>query len=118
MAEQFYQYSDPDRITGAVDALSAMTEHDRPFTRLVFSDEYKAARAWLQSQFEEIGLECRTDAGGNLIGTRKAASSGEPPRKVIIGSHIDTVAAGGRFDGIAGVIAGLETVHYLNQNNI
>ena len=118
MAEQFYQYSDPDRITGAVDALSAMTEHDRPFTRLVFSDEYKSARAWLQSQFEEIGLECRTDAGGNLIGTRKAASSGEPSRKVIIGSHIDTVAAGGRFDGIAGVIAGLETVHYLNQNNI
>ena len=118
MAEQFYHYSDPDRITGAVDALSAMTEHDRPFTRLVFSDEYKAARAWLQLQFEEIGLECRTDAGGNLIGTRKAASSGEPPRKVIIGSHIDTVAAGGRFDGIAGVIAGLETVHYLNQHNI
>ena len=118
MAEQFYQYSDPDRITGAVDALSAMTEHDRPFTRLVFSDEYKAARAWLQLQFEEIGLECRTDAGGNLIGTRKAASIGEPPRKVIIGSHIDTVVAGGRFDGIAGVIAGLETVHYLNQHDI
>ncbi len=118
MAEQFYQYSDPDRITGAVDALSAMTEHDRPFTRLVFSDEYKSARAWLQSQFEEIGLECRTDAGGNLIGTRKAASSGESPRKVIIGSHIDTVAAGGRFDGIAGVIAGLETIHYLNRKNI
>ncbi len=118
MAEQFYQYSDPDRIKGAVDALSAMTEHDRPFTRLVFSDEYKAARAWLQSQFEEIGLECRTDAGGNLIGTSKTASSEEPPRKVIIGSHIDTVAAGGRFDGIAGVIAGLETVHYLNQHDI
>ena len=118
MAEQFYQYSDPDRITGAVDALSAMTEHDRPFTRLVFSDEYKAARAWLQLQFEEIGLECRTDAGGNLIGTRTAASSVEPPRKVIIGSHIDTVAAGGRFDGVAGVIAGLETIHYLNKKNI
>ena len=118
MTEQFYQYSDPDRIKGAVDALSAMTEHDRPFTRLVFSDEYKAARAWLQLQFEEIGLECRTDAGGNLIGTRKAASSGESPRKVIIGSHIDTVAAGGRFDGIAGVIAGLETIHYLSRKNI
>ena len=118
MAEQFYQYSDPDRIKGAVDTLAAMTEPDRPFTRLIFSAEYQAARAWLQSQFEGIGLECRTDAGGNLIGTRKAASSGEQPRKVIIGSHIDTVAAGGRFDGIAGVIAGLETIHYLNKKNI
>ena len=47
MARQFYQYSDPDRIRGVVDALSAMTEPDRPFTRLVFSAEYKAARAWL-----------------------------------------------------------------------
>ena len=118
MAEQFYQYSDPDRIKGAVDTLAAMTEPDRPFTRLVFSAEYQTARAWLQSQFEGIGLECRTDAGGNVIGTRKAASNGEPPRKVIIGSHIDTVAAGGRFDGIAGVIAGLETIHYLNKKNI
>ena len=118
MAEQFYQYSDPDRIKGAVDTLAAMTEPDRPFTRLVFSAEYQAARAWLQSQFKGIGLECRTDAGGNLIGTRKAASSVELPRKVIIGSHIDTVAAGGRFDGVAGVIAGLETIHYLNKKNI
>ncbi|MDC2981605.1 Zn-dependent hydrolase [SAR116 cluster bacterium] len=118
MVEQFYQYSDPDRIKDAVDTLAAMTEPDRPFTRLVFSAEYKAARVWLHSKFEGVGLECRTDAGGNLIGTRKAASIGEAPRKVIIGSHIDTVAAGGRFDGIAGVIAGLETVHYLNQNNI
>ena len=118
MAEQFYQYSDPDRIKGAVDTLATMTEPDRPFTRLVFSAEYKAARAWLHSQFEEVGLESRIDAGGNLIGTRKVDSSGEPPRKVIIGSHIDTVAAGGRFDGIAGVIAGLETVHYLNQHDI
>ena len=118
MARQFYQYSDPDRIRGVVDALSAMTEPDRPFTRLVFSAEYQAARAWLQSQFEDAGLECEIDAGGNLIGTRKAASNAEPPRKVIIGSHIDTVAAGGRFDGIAGVIAGLETVHHLNQYDI
>ncbi|MEC7191090.1 MAG: hypothetical protein VXW18_08310, partial [Pseudomonadota bacterium] len=68
MAEQFYQYSDPDRIKGAVDTLAAMTEPDRPFTRLVFSAEYQAARAWLYSQFEEVGLECRIDAGGNLIG--------------------------------------------------
>ena len=118
MAEQFYQYSDPNRITGAVDALSAMTEPDRPFTRLVFSAEYQAARAWLQSHFEEAGLQCQIDAGGNLIGTRKAADEQGTARKVIIGSHIDTVAAGGRFDGIAGVIAGLETIHYLNQHDI
>ena len=118
MNEKFYQYSDPDRIKAVVDTLAAVTEPERPFTRLVFSDEYKEARTWLRSQFEGVGLECQIDAGGNLIGTRKAASNTSPPRKMIIGSHIDTVAAGGRFDGIAGVIAGLETIHYLNQNGI
>ncbi len=118
MAEQFYHYSDPDRIKSAVDTLATLTEPKRPFTRLVFSAEYKAARAWLQSHFEEAGLQFQIDAGGNLIGTRKAADEQGTPRKVIIGSHIDTVAAGGRFDGIAGVIAGLETIHYLNQHEI
>jgi N-carbamoyl-L-amino-acid hydrolase len=114
MAEQFYQYSDPDRIKAAIDELAAMTEPDQPFTRLVFSVEYNIARTWLRSKFEDAGLECDIDAGGNLIGTRKAVTE-EAPQKVVIGSHIDTVAAGGRFDGIAGVVAGLETIHYLNQ---
>ena len=118
MTSQFYLYSDPDRIKAMVNALAGMTERDRPFTRLVFSAEYKEARTWLQTQFEHVGLECQIDAGGNLIGTRKTANSAEPPRKLIIGSHIDTVAAGGRFDGIAGVIAGLETIHFLNQQSI
>ena len=39
-------------------------------------------------------------------------------KKVLIGSHIDTVPAGGRFDGVAGIIAALEVVHYLNRNAI
>ena len=118
MAGQFFQYSDVDRITAFVNALAAMTEPGRPFTRLVFSAEYKEARAWLQTQFERVGLACQNDAGGNLIGTRKTANQAEPPQKLIIGSHIDTVAAGGRFDGIAGVIAGLETIHFLNKKEI
>jgi len=118
MTKPFDQYSDPSRIGAAIDELASMTEPDRPFTRLVFSPEYKQARAWLWSRFEAAGLDCHIDAGGNLIGTRKASGEAITSRKIIIGSHIDTVAAGGRFDGIAGVIAGLETVHYLNQHNI
>ena len=118
MAGQFFQYSDSDRITAFVNALAAMTEPGRPFTRLVFSAEYKEARAWLQTQFERVGLACQIDAGGNLIGTRKTANQAESPQKLIIGSHIDTVATGGRFDGIAGVIAGLETIHFLNKQEI
>jgi len=118
MTEHFHHYSDPGRIQSAIDELASMTEPDRPFTRLVFSPEYKQARAWLWSRFESAGLECHIDAGGNLIGTRKAVGEAVTSRKIIIGSHIDTVSAGGRFDGIAGVIAGLETIHFLNRHAI
>ena len=118
MTDYYQHYSDENRIAEVVDALALMTETERPFTRLVFSAEYSQARAWLKSQFEDTGLECRIDGGGNLIGVRRSTYQASHPQKVIIGSHIDTVVAGGRFDGIAGVIAGLECVHYLNQNQI
>ncbi len=118
MTKHFDFYSDPDRIAQAIAALAELTEPDRPFTRLVFSPEFTRARQWLRSKFEEAGLECRIDTGGNLIGTRKAPATTANVGKLIIGSHIDTVPAGGRFDGIAGVLAGLETVHFLNQQQI
>ena len=111
------------RINAAIDKLASFTEADRPYTRLVFSPEFDAARKWLADAFAGAGLVCHIDSGGNLIGTRtahlKRANGSEADRtKVLIGSHIDTVPAGGRFDGIAGVIAALEVVHYLNEHQI
>ena len=116
------------RIAAAIDKLASFTEADRPYTRLVFSPEFDAARNWLADAFAAAGLVCHIDSGGNLIGTRtvnleranlKMSDEGRADRaKVLIGSHIDTVPAGGRFDGIAGVIAALEVVHYLNEHQI
>jgi N-carbamoyl-L-amino-acid hydrolase len=111
------------RINAAIDKLASFTEADRPYTRLVFSPEFDAARKWLADAFAGAGLVCHIDSGGNLIGTRtahlKRANGSEADRtKVLIGSHIDTVPAGGRFDGIVGVIAALEVVHYLNEHQI
>jgi N-carbamoyl-L-amino-acid hydrolase len=54
---------------------------------------------------QEAGLQVRVDELGNLVGRRKGKK--EKP-SILIGSHIDTVRGGGRFDGISGVIAGLE----------
>ena len=118
MTKHFHHYSDSGRIESAIDDLASMTEPGRPFTRLVFSSEYKQARTWLWSRFEAAGLKCHIDDGGNLIGTRKAVRDAAASQKIIIGSHIDTVSAGGRFDGVAGVIAGLETIHFLNKHAI
>jgi N-carbamoyl-L-amino-acid hydrolase len=115
--DDYKTFADPHRISARVDQLAAITEMDRPYTRLVFSAEFRRGRDWLFNIFNEAGLVCTIDSGGSLIGTR-AGTGVLPRKKVIVGSHIDTVPAGGRFDGIAGVLAALELVHYLNDQNI
>jgi len=52
------------------------------------------------------GLDVRIDPGGNLIGVRRGADQGLPA--IVVGSHTDTVLGGGRFDGMLGVLAGIE----------
>ena len=57
---------------GAGDALALMTETESLYP-VGLSVEYSQARAWLKSQFEDTGLECRIDGGGNLIGVRRSS---------------------------------------------
>jgi N-carbamoyl-L-amino-acid hydrolase len=71
--------------------------------RLAFSATYEEATAWLTAEMRLIGMTVRRDAAGNVIGRMGA---GQAPA-VVIGSHIDTVPAGGRFDGALGVMAAL-----------
>ncbi len=88
--------------------LAEITDPERPYTRRSFSDLFLDGRQWLTEQMQAAGLETHIDTAGNLIGTLKGNN---PNGKCIaIGSHSDTVPSGGRFDGIAGVIAGLECV--------
>src|SRR5580658_8673531 len=79
--------------------------------RLALSDEDKAGRDLIVGWMKELGLDVRVDAIGNVIGLR-AGRENLPP--VMIGSHIDTVRTGGRYDGNYGVLAGLEVVRTLN----
>jgi len=105
-----------DRLWSRVEALSRFTLPDVPWTRRAFSPLFDDARAWLRGQFEAAGLATRLDAGGNLVGTRAGR---DPSRKPIAtGSHCDTVMEGGRFDGIIGVLAGIEVAHTLNEHGI
>ena len=60
----------------------------------------------------ELGLAVSIDAIGNVIGIRAGTEDGPP---VMAGSHIDTVATGGRYDGCLGVLAGLEVIASLND---
>ncbi len=86
--------------------LAKLTEPERPWTRRAFSPQHAQARRWLTAQMRALELDVSIDAAGNLIGRREGAASCQST--IMIGSHSDTVAGGGRFDGIAGVIAGLE----------
>ena len=103
--------ADAGRLWADVMALAAITEPERPFMRRSFSPLFLEGRAWLTRAFESAGLACRLDAAGNLIGRREGL---ERHRKaILLGSHSDTVPDGGRFDGIAGVLAGLEALRVL-----
>jgi len=91
-----------------VEALSLLTDPDRPWTRRSFTPRFLEGRAWLHDRFEQAGLVVRIDAAGNLIGRWQAEDIAAAV--VMTGSHCDTVPGGGRFDGIAGVLAGLAAI--------
>lgn len=76
-------------------------------TRLTYSPEYAAARDFVVEQMLQAGLAVRQDAVGNIFGRLEGTSPELPP--ILVGSHLDSVPNGGRFDGPAGVVAGLET---------
>lgn len=99
------------RIAADLEALAALTEPGRPWTRRAFSPMFLEGRAWLEARMKAAGLETRIDAGGNLIGRRAGRRPGSGT--LMIGSHSDTVPDGGRFDGVAGVVAGLEVARAL-----
>ncbi len=103
------------RIERDIADLAAITEPGRPWTRRSFTPLFLEGRAYLETRMREAGLETRIDAAGNLLGLRKGRSS---RRAIMLGSHSDTVPDGGRFDGIAGVIAGLEVARALSDRGV
>ncbi len=107
---------DIDRLWADVMALAGITDPSRPYTRRSFTPLFLAGRAWVAERFAAAGLAVRIDSAGNLIGRIDGTN---PALGVIaIGSHSDTVPAGGRFDGIAGLLAALEVVRSLRDANI
>lgn len=82
---------------------------DGSISRIAFSDEESAAIAYVRSEGEAIGLVARYDEIGNLI----LATPFERERRLLVGSHLDSVPRGGNFDGAAGVVAGLEAIRAL-----
>lgn len=87
---------------------------DQGVYRQGFSDEDMKARYWLQKQMQELGLATSIDGAANVIGRYGK----EDQQALLIGSHLDSVPAGGMFDGVLGVVAGLECIRVIKENNI
>ena len=78
-------------------------------TRVAWSPELFRAYDWVGDRLRELGLEVELDAAGNLL-ARWQAGAGAP---ILVGSHLDTVPTGGRFDGVFGVVAAVHAIRLL-----
>ena len=55
--------------------LEKITDHENPYTRIVFSKKFYEARSWLKNEYQKLGLIVSTDDAGNLIGLLKSIGS-------------------------------------------
>jgi len=104
----------PERLHNDFDALSQIgaTSEDG-ISRPALSLEDLEARAWFANRIEDAGFLVRDDDVGNLSGMLCCPQPDAPT--LLIGSHLDTVPDGGRYDGAVGVLAGLEVLRTIRD---
>jgi N-carbamoyl-L-amino-acid hydrolase len=107
---------DGGKLMEQLEALGAVgRREDGSCCRLALTDEDRQGRDLVVSWMRELGLEVRVDRIGNILALRPGREDLPP---VMTGSHIDTVATGGKYDGNYGVLAGLEVVRTLDRAGI
>ncbi|GGW88627.1 Zn-dependent hydrolase [Alteromonas halophila] len=84
-------------------------------TRLGFTEADVQAKQWLCKQFENEGFFAEVDQAGNVVGRMQPEKTAHV---VATGSHIDSVISGGMFDGTLGVLAGLEVLRVIKENDL
>jgi len=89
---------------------------DGGVNRPALGEEHLAARKWLRGRIEDAGLEFRTDSAGNHVAFLQCGSGGAPT--LLLGSHLDSVLNGGRFDGALGVLTALEILRVVKSAGI
>ena len=112
---------DGDRLWSRLEALGEIGAVNGPNgeqgnARLALTDADREGRDLVTGWMHDLGLQVTIDAVGNAVGTRAGTDPDAAP--VMIGSHIDTVRTGGRFDGNLGVLGGLEVIETLEQHGV
>ena len=104
-----------DRLISEIEELSLISDAEAPaVTRIVFTPTDLRARAWCLARCKKAGLMVRQDAIGNIF----ARWNGQDPTAAAVatGSHIDAIPNAGKYDGVVGVLAGLEAIRALRQS--
>jgi len=86
--------------------------------RTALSDADLEARRWFKSRMEEAGFRVREDAAANLIGRIDPSPESTSSPCIAIGSHIDSVPNGGKFDGALGLCVGLEAARAIRESGL
>jgi N-carbamoyl-L-amino-acid hydrolase len=106
---------DRDRFLSEIDTLASFSDAEAPaVTRIVFTPTDLKARAWMKARCADAGLTVREDAVGNTF-ARWSGSEADAP-VVGTGSHIDAIPNAGKYDGVVGVLGGLEALRSLRQS--
>ena len=106
------EHIDGSRLWGEIERLGRISEHPFPaVTRVLFSEADVEARGWLKGLCAEAGLATREDAAGNLFARWEGSEGGLPA--VATGSHTDAIPNAGKYDGVVGVLGGLEAIREL-----
>jgi hydantoinase/carbamoylase family amidase len=105
-----------DRLWQDIETLATFSAGGEGVNRLTFSQEDRAARAYLREQMTAVGLEVVETPPGVMLGRYCPATSAGAV--VMSGSHIDAVPSAGRFDGIVGVVGALEVARVLAEHRV
>jgi ureidoglycolate amidohydrolase len=102
------------RLDREIDELAAISAHPAPaVTRVLFSPEDLSAREWLTVLAKEAGFQVRQDPVGNLFIRWEGSEPCLPA--VATGSHTDAIPNAGKYDGVVGVLGGLEAMRLLKE---
>src|SRR5258708_12684250 len=110
-------HANEQRIEARIKALALTGDSASGILRRVaYSNGDIAARKYITSLMQSVGLSVTTDPAGNIIGKRAGKNPALPP--ISFGSHTDAVPNGGIYDGDLGVIAAIECIQLLNEKQL
>lgn len=103
-----------ERLKRSLLELADLGRNEEGINRLTYTQEYWRSCDYVIKCMKDAGMKVKTNAVGNLIGTYP----GRTERKIVVGSHIDSVRNAGMFDGCLGVMAAIEVIQTLRDAGV